>query len=117
MADYATLLRDHVTLRCRCVDRFFLQGYVPRLQAVGQVCRFLRWQRRFSIPSSAAFGKIGDAYVKDVHRFAAENGIPVEHFKKGESKEAIARPLIDAAAKEGKAKVVLVGIAQEKASV
>ena len=118
MADYATLLRDHVTLSCCCVDRFFLQGYVPHLQSVGQICRFLRWQRHFPIPSSAAFGKIGDAYVKDVHRFAEDNDIPVVHFKKGENKEAEARPLIDAAAKEGgDGKVVLIGIAQEKASV
>ncbi len=118
MADYATLLRDHVTLTCRCVDRFFLQGYVPKLQSVGLVCRFLRWQRRIPIPSSAAFGKIGDAYVKEIHRFAETNGVPVVHFKKGESKEAEARPLIDAAAAEGgDGKVVLIGIAQEKASV
>ena len=118
MSDYATLLREHTTLTCRSVDRFFLQGYVPQLQSVGQVCRFLRWQRRFPIPSSAAFGKIGDAYVKDVHRFAEVNKIPVVFFKKGESKEAEARPLIDAAAAEGgDGKVVLIGIAQEKASV
>jgi len=118
MADYATLLRDHTTLTCRSVDRFFLQGYVPKFQSVGQVCRFLRWRRRFPIPSSAAFGKIGDAYVKDVHRFAEANVIPVVHFKKGESKEATARPLIDAAASAGGAgKVVLIGIGQEKASV
>lgn len=118
MADYATLLRDHVTLTCDCVDRFFLQGYVPKLQSVGQVCNFLRWQRDFPIPSSAAFGKIGDAYVKDVHRFAADHDVPAMYFKKGESKEEIARPLIDAAAAEGgEGKVVLIGIAQEKASV
>src|SRR6516162_1385244 len=116
MADYATLLRDHLTLSCCCVDRFFLQGYVPKLQSVGQVCRFLRWQRRFPTPSSEAFGKIGEGYVKDVHRFADANGIPVVHFKKGESKEAEARPLIEAAAAAGgEGKVVLVGIAQEKA--
>ena len=118
MTDYATLLADHVTLTCRSVDRVFLQGYVPKLQSVGLVCRFLRWQRGFPIPSSAAFGKIGDAYVASVHRFAKTNGIPVVHFAKGENKEAFARPLIDAAAKEGgDGKVVLIGIAQEKASV
>ncbi len=59
MADYATLLRDHVTLTCRSVDRIFLQGYVPHLQTAGWVCRFLRWQRQYPIPSSAVFGKIG----------------------------------------------------------
>jgi hypothetical protein len=30
MADYATLLRDHVTLTCRSVDRIFLQAYEPK---------------------------------------------------------------------------------------
>jgi hypothetical protein len=118
MADYATLLRDHVTLTCRSVDRIFLQAYVPKLQSVGLVCRFLRWQRRFFIPSGAAFGKIGDGYVAAIHRFAKKNGIPVVHFAKGENKEEMVRPLIDAAAREGgDGKVVLIGIAQEKASV
>ena len=46
MADYATLLREHVTLTCRSVDRIFLQAYVPKLQTVGWVCQFLRWQRQ-----------------------------------------------------------------------
>src|SRR6266545_6097416 len=76
MTDYGTLLRDHVTLRCRSIDRIFLQAYAPRLQAVGDVCTFLRWQRKYPIPSSAAFGKIGDAYVKAVYRFAEANHIP-----------------------------------------
>ena len=116
MADYATLLRDHVTLTCRSVDRIFLQGYVPRLQTVGQVCQFLRWQRGFGIPSSAAFGKIGQAYADEVHRFARAHGILVRRFARGENKEEIARPLIEAAAAEGGAgRVVLIGIAQEKA--
>jgi len=53
MADYATLLRDHVTLTCRSVDRIFLQAYVPKLQCVGGVCQFLYWQKGFGIPSSA----------------------------------------------------------------
>lgn len=115
--NYATLLRDHVTLECRSMDRIFMQAYVPTLQSVGQVCRFLRWQRGFEIPSSAAFGKIGEAYVAEVHRFAKANGIPVKHFAKGECKEAFARPLLEAAAREqGDGRVVLIGIAQEKAS-
>ena len=98
MTDYSTLLRDHVTLTCRSIDRIFLQAYVPKLQTVGWVCQFLRWQRGYPIPSSAAFGKIGAAYVAEVHRFAKANGIPVFHFAKGENKEEIARPLIEAAA-------------------
>jgi len=81
------------------------------------VCTFLRWQRKFPIPSSAAFGKIGEAYVKAVHQFAEVHQIPVVHFKKGEKKEETARPYLEAAAREGKDRVVLIGMAQEKASV
>lgn len=116
MADYATLLRDNVTLKCECIDRIFLQAYVPKLQSVGQVCTFLRWHRKFKIPSSAAFGKIGDAYVQAIHQFAEAEKIPVVQFKKGENKEQVAGPYLEAAAREGKDRVVLIGIAQEKAS-
>jgi hypothetical protein len=118
MADYAMLLRDHVTLTCRSIDRIFLQGYVPKLQSVGMVCNFLCKQRGFAIPSGAAFGKIGQAYVDQVHRWAKANDIPVHYFAKGENKEQLARPLLEAAAQQGgDGRVVLVGIAQERASV
>jgi hypothetical protein len=110
-------LRDHVTLKVRSIDRIFLQAYVPSLQSVGQVCTFLRWQRGFRIPSSAAFGKIGEQYVRDIHRFAERHDLPLVHFEKGESKEERVRPLLREAAKgAGDGKVVLIGVAQEKAS-
>jgi hypothetical protein len=35
MVDSATLLRDHVTLKCRCIDRIFLQAYVPQASVGG----------------------------------------------------------------------------------
>jgi hypothetical protein len=118
VADYSTLLRDHVTLECQSIDRMLLQAYVPKLQTVGWVCQFLRWQRGFKTPSSAAFGCLGRAYVEQVHAYAQANDIPVIHFAKGDNKEEIARPLIEAAAAAGgDGRVVLIGIAQEKAVV
>ena len=60
MADYAPLLRDHVTLTCRSIDRIFLQAYVPKLQSVGGVCQFLYWQTSDSANCQAAAGS-GDA--------------------------------------------------------
>ena len=80
MANYASLLREHVTLKYRSLDRIFLQAYVPKLQTVGQVCIFLRWVRKFKIPSSAAFGQISKAYEKAVHKYAADNDIPVVRY-------------------------------------
>jgi len=117
MTNYATLLRDHITLSCRSIDRIFLQAYVPKLQSVGQVCLFLNRQRGYRIPSSAAFGQIGEAYVAAIHRWAEANRVPIRYFAKGGNKEKIAEPLLRAAAEQGgDGKVVLIGIAQEKAS-
>ena len=116
MIDYATLLRDRVTLTCRSLDRIFLQAYVPNLQTPGLVARFLL-QRGFPYPSSAALGKIGDRYVATIQRFAKDSGIPIVHFKKGESKEETVRLYLQTAAAQGEGRVVLVGIAQEKAAV
>ena len=116
MADYASLLRDHITLKCRCIDRIFLQAYVPKLQTVGQVCQYLRWNKGYKIPSSAAFGQIGQRYVKQIHEFTEQRAIPVIRFEKGQKKEAVAEPYLKAAAKEGQDRVALIGIAQEKSS-
>ena len=74
--------------------------------------------RGVRVPSSAAFGNVGDGYVAEVHRWATANGISVRRFAKGENKEEIARPLIEAAERGGgDGKVVLIGIAQEKTPV
>lgn len=43
--------------------------------------------------------------------------LPVVRFEKGVSKEAVARPYFEAAEREGRFGVVLVGVAQERARV
>jgi hypothetical protein len=90
VATISSLLRDHVTLQVRSVDRLFLQGYVPRLQTQGQVIRFLL-DRGFPIPSPAVLGKIGRDYVKAIERLIGDHEIPVVRFAKGDVKEEIAR--------------------------
>lgn len=69
MATIASLLRERVTLQVNSVDRVFLAGYIPKLQSEGQVVRFLL-DRGWTIPSPAALGKIGSAYVRAVERYA-----------------------------------------------
>jgi hypothetical protein len=114
--DYSTLLRDRVTLKIDCIDRIFMQAWMPKLQTVGQVCTFLCRRRKFKIPTSGAFGKICNEFVESIQLFAKADNIPVVYFKKGEKKERVAQQYLEAAAREGKSKVVMIGIAQEKAS-
>jgi hypothetical protein len=113
VATIASLLRDHVTLQVRSVDRLFLQAYVPKLMTSFQVVRFLL-DRGYPIPSPALLGRIGRAYVAAIDRYADRHQIPVLRFGKGESKEQIARHYFQAAEREGRFGVVLIGIAQEK---
>lgn len=62
-------------------------------------------------------GKIGRAYVAAIDRFALDTEIPVVRFGKCESKEEVARPYLDRAEREGRFGVVMIGVAQERASV
>lgn len=113
MATIASLLRDRVTLQVRSVDRIFLHAYAPKLQTMGQVIAFLL-HRGFPIPSPAALGKIGKAFVRDIERFAESEGVPVIRFAKGQNKERVAAPYLARAAAKGTDAVVMVGVAQEK---
>ena len=115
MATIASLLRERVTLQVNSVDRIFLAGYLPKLQSEGMVVRFLL-DRGFPIPGPAALGKIGAAYVRAIDRFAAKHQIPVVQFKKGQSKELVARGYMRKAEREGRFGVVMIGVAQEKTS-
>jgi hypothetical protein len=111
-----SLLRDHVALQARSVDRIYLQAYVPRLMSEGLLVRFLL-DRGAIIPSPALPGQIGARYVAAIERFAAREGIPIVRFRRGESKEELARPYLEAAKREGRFGCVVIGVAQERASV
>ena len=50
-----SIIRDHVTLTVRCLDRIYLQGYMPKLQTSGGLCYFLRDHLGCPIPSLALF--------------------------------------------------------------
>ena len=89
---------------------------MPHLQTAGWCARFLREQRGFGYPSSRAFGEVGKAYETAIRNFAKQNAIPVIRFAKGDNREEIARPYLEAAAAAGgKGQVALIGVGQEKA--
>lgn len=117
MADINALLDEHVTLRYESVDRMLLNGYVPRLQTPEGLARFLKGQAGEEIPRYAILGERTAKLMREVERFAESGAIPLIHFEKGQRKEDIARPYLDAAEREGREGVVLIGIAQERADV
>ena len=71
------VLDGHVGLDVECLDRIYLNGYVPNLQVAGQVVSFMTAHLGNPIPSPAILEKIGIAFRKAVDRFAADNKLPV----------------------------------------
>ena len=53
MPNVHELIRDHVTLSIRCLDRLYLHAYLPKLQTSGGLCYFLRDHLGHPIPSPA----------------------------------------------------------------
>lgn len=117
MANVNTLLDEHVTLRYECLDRIFLNGYVPRLQTPEGLARFLAGQPGEEIPRYAILGERTARFMREVERLADSEAIPLVRFERGQRKEATAQPYLDAAAAAGREGVVLIGLAQERASV
>ena len=71
------VLEGHVALDIECLDRIYLNAYVPILQSSGQVVAFMTQHLGKPIPSPALMEKISTKYRRAVESFASDNGIPV----------------------------------------
>lgn len=113
MCNINDLLRQHVTLDIECLDRMYLNGYVPNLQVPGQLVNFLMHHRGNPIPSPALLRQMGDAFLRSLQAFAQQSNIPIVHFERGARKDDVAAEHRNSfTAAEG---VVFIGVAQEKA--
>ena len=108
----ADIIRHHVSLEVRCIDRLYLHAYMPKLQTSGGLCYFLRDHLGYPIPSPALFKPMHDRFVTAVDAFVTRHAIPVVRFESGQDKDAIATAhRARFTAREG---VVMLGVAQEK---
>src|SRR5712691_7366141 len=110
----ATILRDHVSVSISCVDRLYLNGYVPMLQTPGHIATFCPQQLNAPIASPALFRPLLERFTRAVNAFAEQHDVPIIHFSRGQKKDAIAaQQRAHFTADHG---VVFIGIAQEKAT-
>ena len=108
----ATILREQVSLSTSCIDRLYLNGYVPRLQSTGQLCAFLCDHLGNRIASPAAFRPWHDRFVEDVSAFARRHLVPIVQFERGQRKDDLAAQY--RARFQADAGVVFIGVAQER---
>ena len=87
------LLEGHIGLELESIDRLYLNGYVAQLQHGAGLVGFLSQQRGHPIASPALLGQITGSFVAEVKAFAKEQGIPLFHFERNESKDQRAHQL------------------------
>jgi hypothetical protein len=109
------VLDGHTALDIQCLDRIYLNAYVPKLQTSAQVVAFLSGHLGFPFPSPALFRKLGDRFRRTVAAFAADNDIPWVRFGKDDvgGKLELMRPHLDRQAATGRSGVAAIGVAQE----
>jgi hypothetical protein len=112
MPNVAELIREHVTLTVDCVDRIYLNAYVPALHSSGGVVNFLR-RRGHAIPSPALFGQLTDAFKTALRAWADREQVPWIEFEKGARKDDVVAPYRRRF--RGTSGVVVIGVAQERA--
>jgi len=119
VANINEVLDGHVALEVDCVDRLYLNAYVPNLQVGGQVERFCKQHLGQPIASPAVIEKIGNRFRREVKAFAAANGVPILQLRKpdrsrwDDRKLDHVRPYLDRAERDGRHGVVAIVAAQE----
>jgi hypothetical protein len=111
----ADVLSEHVVFEVECIDRMYLNVYVPQLQYAGGLLRFIHQQLGLPIASTAPLARITDAFSTAVRRFARDNDVPWVDFVKGQRKDDVMHEYL--AGFTGTEGVLFVGRAQEKTSL
>jgi hypothetical protein len=107
------VLDGHVKLDIQCLDRIYLNAYVPILQTSSQVVAFLSTHLGFPFPSPALFNQIGQRFRRAVESYAVNNDIPWIKFGKTDDKLATMGPHLRRQAATGRSGVAAIGVAQE----
>jgi len=111
----ADVVSEHVVFEVDCIDRMYLNAYVPGLQYAPGLVAYVHRQLGLPIASTAPLAKITDAFSAAVHRFARDHGVPWVDFAKGQRKDDVMHEHLDRF--PGAEGVLFVGRAQEKTTL
>lgn len=111
----ADVIGEYVAFQTASIDRMYLNVYQPRLQTGGGVSHFFRHHRGEVFATALVMSRMTRAFVEATERFADKYFVPVVTFEKGVRKEDVFHEHL--AHFEGQEGVVLIGKAQEKATV
>ena len=111
----AEVLSEHTTLELECIDRLYLNAYVPMLQSGAGTAYFFRKIRGNPVPSSALMAPMTRRFVSALERYAQSEGVDLIRFDRGERKDARTQAYLRHW--HGGEGVLYIGKAQERARV
>ena len=111
----ADVLGPHTVFEIECIDRMYLNVYVPGLQYPRGLVAYVHRQLGLPIASTAPLARITDAFSASIRAFAKDNQVPWVDFVKGQRKDDVAHEYL--AGFDGDEGVLFIGRAQEKTAV
>src|SRR5262247_551718 len=110
----AELQREHVVLGLECIDRMYLNAYVPQLTSEAGVAGFVRGHLGYRFASTKQVAEMTEAFVQSIMQFGLDHKIDLVRFKKGQRKDHVMQARFQ---KEVPRRSGFIGVAQEKARV
>jgi hypothetical protein len=111
----ADVIAEHVVFEMECIDRMYLNVYVPQLQYATGLVGYVHHQLGLPVASTAPLARITDAFSAAIRRFAGAQGVPWLDFVKGQRKDDVMHAHLAAFEAAGRSEGVLfIGRAQEK---
>jgi len=111
----AELQQKHVAMELECIDRMYLNAYVPQLTTAGGIAAFCRGYLGHRFASTKQAIARTKAFVKSIHTFIQQEGVELVRFQKGQRKDEVFQQKLRHFKKPKG--VVFVGVAQEKVRV
>jgi hypothetical protein len=84
------VLSEHVVFEVDCIDRMYLNVYVPQLQYARGLVGYVHRQLGLPVASTAPLARITETFSAAVHGFARDHGVPWIDFAKGQRKDDVA---------------------------
>ena len=85
----ADVLADHVVFEVECIDRMYLNVYVPQLQYAAGLVGFVHRRLGLPIASTAPLAPISEGFGEAMRAFARQRGVPWVDFVKGQRKDEV----------------------------
>src|SRR6266699_3170454 len=109
---FASVPSVPVAFEVECIDRMYLNVYVPQLQYATGLVSYIHRQLGMPVASTAALAPVTEAFTKAMRAFAADRQIPWVDFARGQRKDDVAHEYL--AGFTGTEGVLFIGRAQEK---